>query len=636
MRVTPSMSSDKTREPDEFDAFYKDARERLLVQTYCLTGDLAASRRAVRDAFIVAWHCWRKVSQLDNPESMVRPLAWQFAQRRHTTRVWHREKDIDPFVKATLDALGKLTISQRKAVLLTQLATVSMPEMAREIGLTRERAERELQTGTAQLALTLQAPTPALPTLLEPVAGTVSDQMTQATGSAGWPRATIVRRAGAARRRTHTAVGVAAAVGALLVSGSLVTDAAGVRPTLERGPASTTEEGAMGGDVTAPLPEASLVTARQLDDARSDRDWTVKSTDDNSDGSGRVVPCQLDRYADPRGDAALVRRFSASAGARQSPASATQLTEISPSLRAAKRAFRTSVTWYAACADERVQLLSTWIPVDVGDESVELVLRSWDHPVETYVIGVARSGRYTTTTFLEERTEKAPDRKASAVVLSAAVDGLCDLEAGGSCGAQKPELVKRAPVPVGMVPALISELDLPPVRNVALPWVGTEPRRPQRDLSVTPCARAGFTRPVGGIDLSNSATRSFLIPEAALPAEFGLTETVGSLPEKRAQSFVEDLRARMVRCPDKDLGTEVKRVARSDDRATTMTVWRLDVQVTDQRTVHYWMAILRSGTAVGQLGFLPSSRANLPEGDVVDLAKRALARLDELPEPDPS
>ena len=48
-----------------------------------------------------------------------------------------------------------------------------------------------------------------------------------------WPRPSIVMRAGAARRRAHTAVGVAAAVAAVVVSGSLVTDASGAHPQLE-------------------------------------------------------------------------------------------------------------------------------------------------------------------------------------------------------------------------------------------------------------------------------------------------------------------------------------------------------------------------------------------------------------------
>ena len=52
----------------------------LLVQTYALTGDLPASRSAVRDAFVAAWHHWRKVSRLEDPESWVRPHAWQHAQ----------------------------------------------------------------------------------------------------------------------------------------------------------------------------------------------------------------------------------------------------------------------------------------------------------------------------------------------------------------------------------------------------------------------------------------------------------------------------------------------------------------------------------------------------------------------------
>ena len=61
------------RNPDDFDAFYKAARHRLLLQTYALTGDLPAARGAVRDAFVHAWHHWRKVSRLEDPESWVRP-----------------------------------------------------------------------------------------------------------------------------------------------------------------------------------------------------------------------------------------------------------------------------------------------------------------------------------------------------------------------------------------------------------------------------------------------------------------------------------------------------------------------------------------------------------------------------------
>ena len=54
------------RSPETFDAYYVETRTRLLHEAYALTGDAPASRAAVRDAFVVAWHRWRKVGQLED------------------------------------------------------------------------------------------------------------------------------------------------------------------------------------------------------------------------------------------------------------------------------------------------------------------------------------------------------------------------------------------------------------------------------------------------------------------------------------------------------------------------------------------------------------------------------------------
>ena len=132
------------KDPSEFDQFYKDVRDRLLVLTYCLTGDLSSSRAAVRDAFVVTWHHWRKVSRLEDPEAWTRSRACTHAQRRHTAKLWHREKGLDPEAKATLDALARLPLTQRRVLLLTHLTTCSMAEISREVGLPRAETEREL------------------------------------------------------------------------------------------------------------------------------------------------------------------------------------------------------------------------------------------------------------------------------------------------------------------------------------------------------------------------------------------------------------------------------------------------------------------------------------------------------------
>src|SRR4029079_15683646 len=117
-----------------------------------------ASQRAVRDALVVAWHHWRKVSRLDRAQGYRRPLAWARAQRRSSARWWARQKDLDAEMRATLDALGKLSGTQRKVVLLTHLTPLSFDQLAREVGVTRATAERELQTASAQLAVHRDVP----------------------------------------------------------------------------------------------------------------------------------------------------------------------------------------------------------------------------------------------------------------------------------------------------------------------------------------------------------------------------------------------------------------------------------------------------------------------------------------------
>ncbi len=630
------------RDPEKFDDFYKDARERLLAQTFALTGDLAASRRAVRDAFVVAWHHWRKLSLLDDPESVVRPHAWRLAQRRHTARVWHRDKKIGADVKATLDALAKLSVQQRRTMILTQLAAVSMPQMAREVGVTLEVAQNELQHAATQLSLQLDVPASSLRPRFDQVSASLVDAVR-------WPRPSIIRRAGAARRRTHTGVGVAAAVTALVVSGSVLVDTAGARPTLDR-PAFTegtatlpepdTDTDAAAGVTDPPPPtltETSLLGSAEVG-ARFAGRWWVLDPRGNDEGTGLVLPCQLERYADPRGAAALVRTYTTATGkkkrAQTDAVQATQLTEASTSLSRAKRAYRTMTSWFGDCSEGRVQLLSTATPTKVGDQSVQFVLESWGKPERSYVIAVARTGVYTTTTVVSSplgENDDAAARTASGRMLSGAVQKLCELPDAGACGSKKAGVVLRAPLPAGDTPSMLSEIDLPQVGSIKKPWVGTEPRTPVTNDAASSCDTTSFRGKFRDKPFTNNATRTFVIPGARLPTEFGLTQTVGSLPGDRADALVGAVRNALGGCDA--LNTDVEQVMSADVRDTSMSVWRLAVEVTDSRTVIFYMAIMRDGTSVSQLGFLPDSPGDLTSQEFVALAQRALARLARLPKP---
>lgn len=617
--------SSRTSDPQPFDEYYKQARGRLLLQTYALTGDLEASRHAVKDAFVAAWHHWGKLRQLDDPESVVRPTAWRHAQRRHTARPWHREKDLDPEVRETLAALEALSTRQRKALVLTQVAGVPIPVMAREVGLPLDDAERVLQSAVAEFTERRGVGTLGIRGAFDP--------MERALAEARFPRPSIVRRAGTRRRRSHALVGAVAAVVVLLVSGAFVADATGVRPSLHRAsvPASSPGEDGLGEAPEDPLPEEGLLDATQLADALGTRGWRVRETHDNPDGGRMLMPCQQQLFADPAGLDTSFREFRARG--RGPARAAVQMAEASANRKAARRGYRTAAKWFAGCTDSRVQLIATRSVEGIGDQAVQMVLRSWEKPVTTMVASLARTGSYTTATVHTQADEAKPDVDAMARSLGAAVDGLCELPLGGTCTEGRPRLAFVPPLPAGMARAMLSVVDLPPVSKVSEPWVATDPKRARTNLAATRCDDTAFSGRFQGAPVRNNFTRSFVVVDAGLPAEFGITQTVGALPRKQARALVEKVRADLTSCPRRDLGTEVERATRLEKGGRSLTVWHLTTELSDDRSFRYSMAIMRHGTAVSQLGFVQAPGVGMDDGAFASLAERALDRLAELPPP---
>ena len=615
------------QDPAAFDDFYKSTRTRLLQQTFALTGDLPASRGAVRDAFVAAWHHWRKVSRLEDPEAWVRPLAWRHAQRRHSARIFHRDRKLDPQIRATLDALAKLPFVQRKVLLLTHLTHMSMPDIAREVGLTLHDAEARLQSATSQFSMAREVPTTGIRPLFEPLRGHVDD--------ARWPRVTIVRRAGTARRRTHTAVGALAVVGAVVLGGAVVTDAQGVRPSLESArsagvaavrlgtakPGTGDDPGASTAAAPVALDDKDLVAVDQIGE-RLPGMWREVGTEADS---GIVMPCQSTRFADPSGTASAVRQFKTPARKGQPRRSLVQSIEVSATAAAARTSYQTMLGWFGGCSDPRMQLISTYAVGRVGDDAMVMVLRSWKRPETTVVAGVARTGQASTVTVTRTRGTARPDLTAAAQLLGDAVNSLCVLPEAGTCSGV-PDVVPSGPVPAGEVPAMLSAVDLPPVTGIDRPWVGTEARVANTNLAASRCDSTSFQVQ----KMRRSMTRSFVIPEARLSDLFGLTETVGYLPGPRARSFVDGVRAKLRYCADNQLCTDVVRVADMSSTKQDLTVWHVKVEISDNQTVTYLMGILRDHGSIAQVGFVPDGKVQMAPGAFIALVHRALDRLPAL------
>ena len=608
--------------PDEFDAFYKDARARLLLQTYALTGDLPAARSAVRDSFIVTWHHWRKVSRMPDPEAWVRPHAWSQAQRRHTARLWHRDKTLGPDEKSTFDALGKLSWSQRKTLLLHHLTALPPAERARELGIPVAESDRQLTTATQRFTAARGVTPEEVPRLFEPMRARVEDS--------SWPRSTILRRAGAGRRRTHTLVGAVVAVAAVFATGSMVSGA-----TLEgqREPPGAEPDASVAPVDGASSPKQAftpdrLLTGEELALLVDGQAWRESRTGDNSRGSGRVTPCQQQRYADPDGIATMVRTFSTSPGKGEAEVSAVQYAELSRTTRLSKRAEQKALQWYAACITPRTQLIGTHTVSGIGDRATLFYLRGWKDPASTYVVGVARTGQILTIVSTSTTGEAEPDLQDAAGFLAGSVNGLCTATPNVRC-ANEPEVRETAPLRVGAVPGLLIEADLPRVTGVDHAWVGTPPLQARNNAAATGCDRTDFAQK----QVSNAMTRTFVIPRAELPRAFGLTETVGTMTEARAKAFVATVRDRMASCEERDLGAEVEQIESSSDDRTDLTIWRVTSELSDDESVTYLMAIVRDGSGVAQVGFLPAPGAFMDAADFASLAKRATLRLPHLPKP---
>jgi hypothetical protein len=241
---------------------------------------------------------------------------------------------------------------------------------------------------------------------------------------------------------------------------------------------------------------------------------------------------------------------------------------------------------------------------------------------------VARTGQFTTVTASTTPGDQGPRPNVVAKLLAEGVDRLCALPEGGACTTDA-RAVATDPVPVAPAPGMLTEVDLPPADGVARPWVGTAPRRALDNAAATNCDAADFS----GRPMTNNLTRTFLVPEAKLPTEFGLTETVGTLPERKAKTFVKGVRKKLDRCSENQIGTEVTRLRNVSRGDTDLSVWKVTTELTDEKSISYLMGVVRDGTAVAQVGFVPVKGVTMSSEDFVELTERALDRLAQMPPP---
>ena len=584
---------------EEFDEFYVDTRRRLVLQTFAVTGDLTASRTAVRDAYVAARHHWGKVGRMDDPEQWVRPRAWTIAQRRHTTRPWHKEKSLAADQAELLEALQKLPDADRKTLVLAHLAALPLAAIGREIGETQERAEQHLQQATAATAVALDVDSTSIRARLESL-GSLADTVRQ-------PRPATVRRNGLRRRRNHAVIGSAAAVLVTIGAGALVLpqSASPARPR----PATL-------------VSKKMLLSSEQVAPLAGKQAWQVTGTSDNTKGQWKNTMCQTARFADTNGLGTWVRTFTTPA-----PRALVQTVEISNSPGAAKKAYDTTLGWYAGCTAPRIQLVDAYVVHGVGEQAQVLRMRIPDQVPRSFLVGVARTGSLTTSAVLETQTPAPADPGLMVSALTASVQNLCSSHVAGDCvGAVTTEA--SLPPRSGEKAGMLAIADLPAVADVVQPWAGTDPAEAKVNVAATTCDDADFVK--GGAP--KPVTRTYLIPNAGLPDRFGLSETLGEFATgKAASSFVARIADRMKTCPDRELASKVSHsVVQLQSPDDAYALWRLENQVNKQEDlVPFWMGVVQVGRHVAQVNLTPVGKYDVDRNTFEALVVRARDRLSE-------
>jgi len=591
---------------DEFDALYGATWRPLLLQTFAVCGDLGTARESVQQSFVDAWHHWPR-AQRQGAESYVRSGAFARAQWRSRARAMKRAQRVTREQRAAIRALQALPLQARRAVVLTCLSELPRAAIGRQIAETEQHTEELVEAGLTDLSNALALRRDDITPRLRGLEG--------AARAAAQPTPEELRRQGIRKRRIWLGAGTVAAVAVTLLAGSFVrvqpVQAVKLPPPL--GPAVSAGM-LLSGDGLKPLGKPVR--------------WRLLSTSDNTTGTGINTPCQGARFADAHGLRAFVRKFALSG---KQPRTASQTIELSRTVRQSHRAYRTAIGWFAGCQRAGLQLLSTYDVRGLGEEAMVLKFRAQGDRLNSFAVGVARSGHISTWTSVITRGASNPDTTRLVDSLSSSVQRLCSSRAGGAC-AQMPVVNENPPPPSGEQPGMLAVADLPPVGEIARPWAGTDAQRLRSNPASTTCDRAAF----GNAGAQGVLTRTFLVPGSKTPSRFGMTESAGRFPgTDQAKAFVTNVRDRMDTCEKKDPGATISERAemRFAVRGSAWYLWRLESEVSDKRTIAYWMGITRVGSLVAQVSFVPGDGAkqDIDAATFENLVKRTRDRLFELP-----
>ncbi len=147
----------------DFDDFYAGSYRRMVGYLYTVVGNLGEAEDAVQEAYCRAWRQWRRLETYADPEAWVRTVAYRVAVsswRKATNRLRaHRRHGVtedapglEPDHVALVAGLRKLTVEQRRVIVLHHLIGLPLEDIARETDVAVGTVKSRLARGRQALA----------------------------------------------------------------------------------------------------------------------------------------------------------------------------------------------------------------------------------------------------------------------------------------------------------------------------------------------------------------------------------------------------------------------------------------------------------------------------------------------------
>lgn len=341
--------------------------------------------------------------------------------------------------------------------------------------------------------------------------------------------------------------------------------------------------------------------------------WAVTKTADGDSAPDTAFACQLQRFADPSGLRTWVRTLQNSA----TKDTAVQYVDVSNDKATAAKTYSTVVHWLSQCTTPQTRLSAGYVTSGVGEQGVIAVFAQLPGSKTKYrTVAVTLAGQ--ATMVVEHDTVAATPPRPDAVLATANVAAKKICAQTGGCGTGAP-LAKPALLPNVDTPGFMASVDLPLLDEINKPWVSAT----ASTGTGTGCEKIDFkkTKPV------KYGTVTYVTPEAQVPTEFGMDDTVAKFATATAaSSFVSQVKKNVDACEKNVSNAKVESTGTVKTSTVSGKSWKATYDTGDGKKFVYRIGIAGSGNRAVYLLYPVLKNLDLTDATFNETLIRAVDR----------